>query len=75
MTTATEQAWSLWDRVCHIGGQGLTEGHTYRITDLQSEAWGSDMILSTATVIDADGNSIDIKNAHIAFDIDDILEG
>lgn len=73
MKTATEQAWTMWDRVCRISGHGLTEGHTYRITDLQWEVWGRDMILSTATVIDADGNHIDIKNAHIAFDLDDII--
>ena len=73
MNTATEIAWTTWDRVCRIGGQGLTEGHTYRITDLQWEVWGRDMILSTATVIDTDGNHTDIKNAHIAFDLDDVI--
>lgn len=73
MTTATEIAWSLWDRVCRIGGQGLTEGHTYRITELQFEVFGPNMMTSSATAIDSDGNSIDIINAHIAFDIEDII--
>ena len=73
MKTATETAWTMWDRVCRIGGQGLTEGHTYRITELQFEVWGPDMMTSTATAIDGDGNHIDITNVHIAFDIDDIV--
>lgn len=73
MTTATEIAWSTWDRVCRIGGQGLTEGHTYRITELQFEVFGPNMMTSSATAIDSDGNSIDIINAHIAFDIEDII--
>lgn len=73
MTTATETAWTMWDRVCRIGGQGLIEGHTYRITELQFEVWGPDMMTSTATAIDSDGNHINITNVHIAFDIDDIV--
>lgn len=73
MTTATEIAWSTWDRVCRIGGQGLTEGHTYRITELQFEVFGPNMMTSSATAVDSDGNSIDIINAHIAFDIEDII--
>lgn len=60
-------------RVCRMSGQGLTEGHTYTITDIQSDVWGPDMILTTATVTDSDGHTIHIKNAHIAFNIDDII--
>lgn len=73
MNTATEIAWTTWDRVCRIGGQGLTEGNTYRITDLWYEVLGRDMMVSHATAIDTDGNQVAIKNAHIAFDIEDLI--
>lgn len=73
MNEATETAWKRWDRVCRMPGQGLIEGHTYRITDLWWEIWGRDMIVSNATVSDTDGQEVTIKNAHIAFDIDDII--
>lgn len=74
MNEATATAWQLWDRVCRLPGQGLVEGQIYRITDLWWEIFGYDMIVSHATVRDADGKEVEIKNAHIAFDIDDIID-
>ena len=73
MNTATEIAWTNFYRVCRIGGQGLNEGQAYRITDLWYEIFGGDMMVSHATVTDVNGKAIEIKNAHIAFDIDDII--
>jgi hypothetical protein len=73
MTTATEEAWKLWDRVCRVSGQGLVQGQTYRITDLEWEILCSDMIKTKSTVLDNQGQSIEIKNVHIAFDLDDVI--
>lgn len=74
MDEATEKAWQLWDRMCRMPGQGLTEGQIYRITDLWWEILGHDMMLSHAIVKNAEGQHLRIKNAHIAFDIDDIIQ-
>lgn len=73
MNTATQIARLNFYRVCRIGGQGLNEGEAYQITDLWYEIFGRDMMVSYATVTDVNGNEVAIKNAHIAFDIDDII--
>jgi hypothetical protein len=72
MATITT-AWELWTRQCRVAGQGLAEGATYVITALDWKIYSDDMITTSGSVTDEDGNNIDIKNIHIAFDLDDII--
>jgi hypothetical protein len=71
MTTTTE---IIWTRVCQLDGQGLTAGTEYTIVELDWENWGDGMITTRGVVIDADGNKTELKNVHLAFSIEDILD-
>ena len=56
-----------------MAGQGLAEGATYVITALDWKIYSDDMITTSGSVTDEHGNSVDVKNIHIAFDLDDII--
>jgi hypothetical protein len=63
-----------WTRTCKVAGQGITEGNVYTITGFWWEVYGPDMISTYATVVGEDGVSVEIKNAHIAFDLVDVID-
>lgn len=62
-----------WTRKCRVAGQGLVEGIAYTINDLWWEDFGRNMIITHAKAVDSNGVVIEIKNAHIAFDLEDII--
>lgn len=61
-------------RECRLGGQGLIAGREYAIVEIRFEIISQDMIATSGTVIDIDGTVIDIRNMHIAFNIDDVID-
>ena len=61
-------------RECRLGGQGLIAGREYEIIEIRFEIISRDMIITTGTVRDIDGTFIDVKNMHIAFNIDDVID-
>jgi hypothetical protein len=58
---------------CRMVGQGLVEGEKYRISEMQYEVLGRDMILTEGKVVDWEGTIFNVLNLHIAFDLEDIF--
>jgi hypothetical protein len=61
-------------RICRMTGQGLIEGQNYVLAEIDIELLGSDMVKSSGTVVAQSGETFNVRNMHIAFDIEDILQ-
>jgi hypothetical protein len=69
-----ENEMATTNRICRMTGQGLIEGHDYVVAEIDIELLGSDMVKSSGAVVAESGETFNVKNMHIAFDIEDILE-
>lgn len=59
---------------CRMPGQGLKQGEKYLLVSMEYEASGSDMLSTYGTVYGMRGDVFEIKNMHIAFDLEDFFE-
>ena len=64
----------MWVRDCRMTGQGLIQGKRYLIREIEYEAFGDDMMLSSGVVVDMRGNVFEVNNLHIAFDLEDVFD-
>ena len=64
----------MWVRDCRMTGQGLIQGKRYLIREIEYEAFGADMMLSSGVVVDMRGNVFEVNNLHIAFDLEDVFD-
>lgn len=51
-----------------LDGQGLVKGQDYSVTDIEVEDDGF-FVSSRAQVVTSEGEIINLKNAHLAFDL------
>lgn len=59
---------------CRMPGQGLKQGEKYLLVSMDYEASGSDMMSTHGTVYSMRGDVFEVKNMHIAFDLEEFFD-